>query len=161
MLLVTNVRSLNENELSETKGKRQPLREAKNADNRLMAETETVMFEPEDDSISDAEDVSDPLKEENKANHEPIKLGAQNYGCPFCPKILKNSCNMKRHILTHTGEKPFVCDTCGVAFNDKGNLSRHNMIHTGERPFSCKFCDYSCNQKFNLQRHINIHHSKM
>ena len=159
MFLVTNVRSLNENELSETKGKRQPLRGAKNAANRLMADT--VMFEPEDDSNSDAEDLSDPLKEENKANHEPIKLGPQNYACPFCSKTMPRDGHMKRHITTHTGEKPYVCDTCGAAFNDKGNLRRHKKIHTGERPFSCNFCGKAFIQKVLLQSHVKNNHSKM
>ena len=69
---------------------------------------ERVMLEPEDDSISDAKDLSDPVKEENKANHEPIKLGAQKYACPICSKIMSDSFNMKKHIMVHTGEKPFV-----------------------------------------------------
>ena len=160
MLLICNVRSLKkENELPETKFRRQPSREAKNAANRLMVKSEMSEFHVD----SDFNTGQSLTEEENKPKTEnvPIRIGAQKYGCPFCSKTMPTPTRMKRHILTHTGEKPFVCDTCGVAFNDKGNLSRHNMIHTGERPFSCKFCDYSCNQKFNLQRHINIHHSKM
>ena len=160
MFLVTNVRSLNENELSETKGKRQPFREAKNAANRLMAKT--VMLEPEDDSNSDAEDVSsDPVKEENKAKNAPIKLGAQKYACPICSKITSESFNMKNHIMVHTGEKPFVCDTCGAAFTEKGNLAKHNLVHTGEKPFSCNLCNKSFARNWNLKQHQKRIHSKI
>ena len=150
ILLVTNVRSLNGNELSETKGKRQPLREAKNLANRLMAET--AMLEPEDDS--------NPVKEENKAKNEPMKFGAKNYGCPFCSTTMGAPSNMKQHILIHTGEKPFSCNECGKAFNVKCNLAQHILTHTGEKPFSCDFCEYKTKQKVHLESHIRSKHSK-
>ena len=161
MLLVTNVRSLKEeNEVSRTKGKRQPLREAKNAANtRFMVEN--ALSESDDNSDSNTGEESNLSEEGTKTGNEPIKLGFQKYGCPFCSKITPHSGNMKQHILTHTGEKPFICDTCGVAFNNKSNLRKHNMIHTGERPFSCNFCDKSFTQKCDLQRHMKSMHPKM
>ena len=155
MLLVSNVRSLKEEyKVSRTKGKRQPFREAKNATaNRLMVEN--ALLEANYNLDADPEEEN---KDETRNN--PIKFGAQKYGCPFCSKIMQIPYNMKRHILTHTGEKPFVCNDCGKSFNDKGNLSRHNLIHTGEKPFSCSFCDYSCIQKNVLQKHMKSIHSK-
>ena len=190
MLLVTNVRSLNEeNELSKTKGKRQPLREAKNAANKLMVEN--ALLEPDVNSDSDIGDESNFAKKGDKTYNEnaPIKLGAHKYGCPFCSKLMPHSGHMKQHILTHTGENPFNCNECGAAFRHKHTLKRHNMIHTGERPsficndcgaafnqkttlkdhimthtgerpFSCDFCDKSFIQKNKLQRHVKDNHSK-
>ena len=160
MLLVSNVRSLKNEEivLSKTKAQRQSLREAKNVANRNIAET--AIMEPGDES--EMEDESNLPKEGNNTNtkNEPIKVAHKKNGCPFCSKIMPKPALMKRHILTHTGEKPFICDTCGEAFNKKGNLARHNMIHTGERPFSCNICDKSFNQKMVLERHMKNIHSK-
>ena len=103
----------------------------------------------------------DPVKEEHKAKNEPIKLGAKKWGCPICSKIMPYPCNMKSHIMIHTGEKPFVCDTCGAAFTEKGNLTKHNLVHTGEKPFSCNLCDESFTRNRSLKRHQKRAHSKI
>ena len=147
--------------LSKTKAQRQPLREAKNVANRNI--TETAMLEPGDDfsSESETEDESKHSEEGNKTKtkNEPIKLGFQKYGCPFCSKIMPFSSYMKRHILCHTGEQPFNCKVCGKAFNLKGNLDVHALIHTGEKPFSCHICNKTFSNKWNLKIHLksNFH----
>ena len=154
ILLVTNVRSLKE---EKTKGKKQPLREAKNAASGLMVENAMSKL---DDSDSDTGEESNPAEEGNKTKtkNEPIRIGAQKFGCPFCSKIMPTPSNIKEHILTHTGEKPFCCNDCGKMFGVKSNLNRHiRHIHKGEQPFSCKFCGKSFNQKSNLTRHILTH----
>ena len=147
---------------SQTKAHRQPLREAKNAANRNIAET--AMLEPGDDfsSESDIEDVSNPSEDEDKTKtkNEPIKLGPMKYGCPFCSKIMPIPAQMKAHILIHTGDQPFKCDVCGKAFNRKVNLKRHTMIHTGEKPFSCSKCEKRFVQKAHLQLHLKNYHAK-
>ena len=147
---------------SQTKAHRQPLREAKNAANRNIAET--AMLEPGDDfsSESEIEDASNPCEEGNKTKtkNQPIKLGPMKYSCPFCSKIMPTPYNMKRHILTHTGEQPFICNVCGRAFNAKHHLKRHTFIHTGEKPFFCSKCDKGFTTKDNLQYHLKKNHSK-
>ena len=60
----------------------------------------------------------------------PIRIGPHQFGCPFCPKIMKFSGDMKRHLLIHTGEQPFSCDFCTYASNQKSNLKVHkNKYH--------------------------------
>ena len=154
ILLVTNVRSLKE---EKTKGKKQPLREAKNAASGLMVENAMSKL---DDSDSDTGEESNPAEEGNKTKtkNEPIRIGAQKFGCPFCSQTMSTPSYMKRHILTHTGQQPFSCNYCGKSFNQKNNLIRHTMIHTGERPFSCGYCGKSFIQKFEVQSHMRNNH---
>ena len=55
----------------------------------------------------------------------PIKIGIRQYACPFCTKIMDQFSNMRRHILTHTGEKPFSCPLCSFACNQNTSLKAH------------------------------------
>ena len=141
MLLVTNVLSLKDE--NESPGEAQ--RETKNAAINLMAETAIV--EPEDDSNLD-------FGEENQ--NLPIKLGAEKFGCPLCPKIMIQSSIMKEHILTHAGQKQ-KCDVCAKSFSRKSDLKRHVMTHTGEKPFKCVTCGKPFNQKHHLKDHTMTH----
>ncbi|KAI6034794.1 hypothetical protein EDC04DRAFT_2199290 [Pisolithus marmoratus] len=68
-----------------------------------------------------------------------------------------------------TGKKPqFKCEDCHQTFTAQFSLKRHQMSHTGERRFACSFP--GCNQRFfnnsdcechekNKQRHLHLHQS--
>ena len=133
------------------------MREAKNAANGNLVET--AILEPGDDFSSGSE-IEDASNTSEETKNQPIKLGFQKYGCPFCSKIMPFPYHMKRHILTHTGEKPFICNVCGKAFNQKVTLKTHSLIHTGEKPFSCSKCGEGFTQKTHLQLHLKNYHSK-
>lgn len=48
-----------------------------------------------------------------------------HYSCPWCYREFSKSSNLKRHILTHTGEKPYACPICPYRAVQKVQVVQH------------------------------------
>lgn len=77
--------------------------------------------------------------------------------CSECGDSFAQNSALQRHIMSHTGEKPFSCEICGEAFKVNYHLKRHYMIHTGVRPYSCQECGEKFSRNSHLKRHAMIH----
>lgn len=53
------------------------------------------------------------------------KLGVGRYQCPVCYLITRDRHDLKRHLRTHTKEKPFQCSECLKKFTRKWDLAHH------------------------------------
>lgn len=81
--------------------------------------------------------------------------------CEHCEKLLATKERYRRHIRTHTGDRPFKCSVCGKSFAENGNLNAHMKIHTNDKPHKCSYCNKSFIHNRTLKKHIQIHESKL
>ena len=63
-----------------------------------------------------------------------------SHQCKCCGKVFSRPANLRRHMLTHTEEKPHECSECHKMFSILSNLQRHMLTHTGEKPHECSEC---------------------
>ncbi|KAG7260043.1 hypothetical protein CRUP_024315 [Coryphaenoides rupestris] len=74
-----------------------------------------------------------------KKDQKPKKPG--KYICHYCSRACAKPSVLKKHIRSHTGERPYPCVPCGFSFKTKSNLYKHRKSHAhaikaGLVPFS-------------------------
>lgn len=64
-------------------------------------------------------------------NNNGSKMSTSNvHSCHICPYSSPVLGNLKRHMLTHSGERPFSCSVCHNRFSQKSSLKRHMLVHS-------------------------------
>jgi KRAB domain-containing zinc finger protein len=106
--------------------------------------------------------------EEDDDNYEPkikisklAELTSGGNGCHICGKVFGDSTRIKRHLLSHSKEKPFKCYICGWGFHQKCNMERHLASHTKEgEGHACPRCNSWFTTKSVLSLHLKDAHNE-
>lgn len=78
--------------------------------------------------------------------------------CEQCKKEFSYRSALKKHLATHTSEKPCICEECGKAFKTRSNLGQHQKIHLKDgNQFHCSQCDFTSENHAAVHAHRQIH----
>lgn len=79
------------------------------------------------------------------------------FACDICNKNSKCKSSLKKHMLTHSDDKPNLCNVCGKTFSRGYRMQDHLKTHSSEKTFECGVCDKSFAKSYNLKLHEKTH----
>ena len=121
--------------------------------------SEAVPLDDRQNAAAAVEVTSAPAPARTKKRKQKATNDQQTmvYVCDFCKRSFLHLSNLRRHMRTHTGERPYKCTVCERAFTQKTHLVDHMRTHTGARPYVCSICMRAFAYSTGLRNHLRTH----
>ncbi|KAI8442063.1 hypothetical protein MSG28_005702 [Choristoneura fumiferana] len=104
-----------------------------------------------------------------KAFHKKSDLKRHKDMHSMCGVQFSDNCNLKRHMLRHTNEKPYCCAGCGNRYKQLASMKRHNQkcpkyqfnhnLDPTARKNHCRVCGMTFQYKSALLEHCVRQHT--
>ncbi|XP_074661878.1 uncharacterized protein LOC141914555 [Tubulanus polymorphus] len=79
----------------------------------------------------------------------------KNIPCPECEKKFFNEDNLRRHLVSHSEDRPYSCEECSKSFKTGVALKGHLETHITDRPYACGID--SCGKSFKSTKLLRLH----
>ncbi|XP_067097615.1 zinc finger protein 770-like [Osmerus mordax] len=70
-----------------------------------------------------------PKRRKLASQNKPVLGRGQGYCCPVCSKHFSAPSKLRRHSLTHVGQRSFQCPVCFKTFKQSAHLQTHMAFH--------------------------------
>ncbi|KAL3282401.1 hypothetical protein HHI36_005586 [Cryptolaemus montrouzieri] len=91
-----------------------------------------------------------------KIKKEEEEIG--EFPCPSCQQIFPKMSILEKHASDeHPGLKVHKCESCQKSFSRANHLKRHLLSHSEEKPHICEICTKCFNRKDHLTQHLKLH----
>ncbi|XP_076647770.1 uncharacterized protein LOC143356181 [Halictus rubicundus] len=97
------------------------------------------------------------FKERKRLSAEKINNGESSLECSYCKQKFSFPSVLKRHMRSHTNERPYICEICNKSFKQLGHLSQHSLTHRDYRSFQCAVCEIRFGTLTALKVHTHTH----
>ncbi|XP_026853684.2 uncharacterized protein LOC113569824 isoform X6 [Electrophorus electricus] len=80
--------------------------------------------------------VNQPMRLDDDSDEESVSHSTKVHVCEHCNATFCSPYHLRRHVYTHTGERPYWCSQCNMGFIQKYRFRNHRMMHHGETQLS-------------------------
>ncbi|KAH9635187.1 hypothetical protein HF086_009527 [Spodoptera exigua] len=91
------------------------------------------------------------------------KFHTEKTQCEICKKSFSCVTTLKKHMISHTGERNYVCSLCQKAYRHQKSLKQHMRCHIQGEPlvkFNCSDCGNGFPNRNDFNRHVKEWHPR-